>query len=433
MGLIYHPNESQELVANFQANIATCEQILNHLKTGNTHLVNALNSNQLSGVAFTAGKGMFTQLVMPTVEKADTAIQEMKQKLQQYIHYTGVAGGEILDEDKLTQQLQELRAQQYTLTNQIRLYQNQALLNDIPELSTMYHTHANELTNFMNVVQDDIRKVEDKLRRLHELDMKIAPLFNGLIDKFHQISTVINALGSGSFDSSGKFTVNEKDKSALLDVVTDYGSGAIQDGLSEGISTFLENMDTSMPNAGAYMHAYASGNQYWRNIHIDWDNVGYGKAVSNSMLKKGVQNVTVAKFGVGKAKISGLGALGFGIDYLQNRNDGESVGMAFTHTAATTAIAGGTVWIAGATASAAATGTFGVSVMGAGAAVSTFIASNPVGWAICAGIGASFLTKLAYDNNFLGLKDGVKTVGNAVNSGLESIKNVFGWRKKKHA
>ncbi|MGL9930546.1 hypothetical protein IGL78_001909 [Enterococcus sp. DIV1225] len=107
--------------------------------------------------------------------------------------------------------------------------------------------------------------------------------------------------------------------------------------------------------------------------------------------------------------------------------------MAFNHTAATTAIAGGTVWAVGTTASAAATGTFGVSVMGAGATISTFIASNPVGWAICAGIGASILTKLAYDNNFLGLKDGVKTVGNAVNSGLESIKNIFGWRKKKHA
>ncbi|MBO1102849.1 T7SS effector LXG polymorphic toxin [Enterococcus hirae] len=431
MGLIYHPNESQELVANFQANITTCEQILNDLKTGNAHLVHALDSNQLSGAAFTAGKGMFTQLVMPTVAKADTAIQELKQKLQQYIHYTGVAGGEILDEDKLTQQLQELRAQQYVLTNQIQLYQNQALLNDIPELTTMYQNHANELTHFMHVVQDDIRKVEDKLRRLHELDMNIAPLFNGVIEDFRKISTVISVLGSGNFDSSGKFTVNEKNKNALLDVVTDYGSGAIQDGLSEGISAFLENMDTSMPNAGAYIHAYASGNQYWRNIHIDWDSASYGKAVSNSMLKKGVQNVTVAKFGVGKAKISGLGTLGFGLDYLQNRSDGESVGMAFTHTAATTTVAGIGVSALSSGITFAAGTSLG-SALGA-SWLAGVIASNPIGWAVGAGILVSGITKFAYDKNFLGFQDGVKSIGKAVNSGLNAIKSVFGWRKKKHA
>ncbi|EGO8095179.1 hypothetical protein KI126_002552 [Enterococcus faecium] len=414
MGLIYHPNESQELVANFQANIATCEQILSDLKRGNTHLVNALSSNQLSGAAFTAGQGMFTQLVMPTVAKADIAIQELKQKLQQYVQYTDRAGKDVLDEDMLNQQLQELKSQQYLLTSQIQLYQNQVLFNDNPELTTMYHNYANELANFMNVVQEDIWKVEEKLSKLHELNLNIASLFNGISEEFSNLSSVINVLKNGNFDSGGKFNIAEKNKSALLDVLTDYGSGAVQDGFSEGIVAFLENMDTSMPNAGAYMHAYASGNQYWRNIHIDWDSAGYGKAVSNSMLKKGVQNVTVAKFGVGKAKISGLGALGFGLDYLQNRNDGESIGMAFTHTAATTAI------------SSAITAGVGTVMFGS-------VAATPIGWAIGIGVVAGGLTKLAYDNNFLGLEDGVKTVGKAVNSGIKSLKSVFGWRKKKYA
>ncbi|KXF73970.1 hypothetical protein [Enterococcus faecalis] len=432
MGLIYHPNESQELVANFQANITTCEQILNDLKTGNAHLVHALDSNQLSGAAFTAGKGMFTQLVMPTVAKADRAIQELKQKLQQYVQYTDRAGKDVLDEDMLNQQLQELKSQQYLLTSQIQLYQNQVLFNDNPELTTMYHNYANELANFMNVVQEDIWKVEEKLRKLHELNMNIASLFNGISEEFSNLSSVINVLKNGNFDSGGKFNITEKNKSALLDVLTDYGSGAVQDGFSEGIVAFLENMDTSMPNAGAYMHAYASGNQYWRNIHIDWDSAGYGKAVSNSMLKKGVQNVTVAKFGVGKAKISGLGALGFGLDYLQNRNDGESIGMAFTHTAATTAVASAGVWTVGA--SATVVSTFGSGAIAtAGSFVSGIIVSNPIGWAIGAGIIVGGFTKFAYNKNFLGFQDGVKAVGKAIDSGLESIKSIFSWRKKSHA
>lgn len=64
MGLIYNPNESGELASNFNANITTCEKIIADLKKGNKHLVSALNSKQLSGAAFTAGQGLFTQLVI---------------------------------------------------------------------------------------------------------------------------------------------------------------------------------------------------------------------------------------------------------------------------------------------------------------------------------------------------------------------------------
>ncbi|MEY8458501.1 hypothetical protein [Lactococcus ileimucosae] len=431
MGLIYNPNESRDLVSNFQANIATCEQILSDLKIGNTQLMNVLNSNQLSGAAFVAGQGLFAQLVIPTVAKANTAIQELKKRLQQYVQYTDESGGEILDEDKLNQQLQELNNQQNLLTSQIQSYQNQALLNEKPELTAMYNDHVTELTNFMSVVQGDIRQVEEKLKKLHELDMNIAPLFSGIADEFSKVSAVISALGSGNFDSGGKFNIGEKNKNALLDVLTDYGSGAVQDGFSERISAFLENMDTRMPSSESYLRFYTSGNQYWKNIHVKWDGAGYGKALGNSLFKKGVQKVTVAKFGVGKAKISGLGTLGFGIDYLQNRNDGESVGMAFTHTVATTVVTGVGVSALGSGITFAAGTSLGTAL---GASwFAGVIASNPIGWAVGAGVLVGAATKLAYDKNFLGFQDGVKTVGNAVNSGLESLKSVFGWGKKKHA
>ncbi|MCJ1994707.1 hypothetical protein GYN24_08960 [Lactococcus piscium] len=108
MGLIYNPSESEELVSNFNASIATCEQMISDLKNGNEHLVGALNSKQLSGAAFTAGQALFTQLVIPAVNKSDTAIHELKAKLQQYSQYTRDAGGEILDEDKLNEQLEAL-------------------------------------------------------------------------------------------------------------------------------------------------------------------------------------------------------------------------------------------------------------------------------------------------------------------------------------
>ena len=213
MGLIYNPSESGELVSNFQANISTCEQIISDLKKGNNHLVGVLNSKQLGGAAFDAGLAMFSQLVIPTVNKVDTSIQDIKTKLQQFSQYTAAAGGEILDEDKLNQQLEELRRQQATLTSQIHVYQNQARISDEPDMTAMCYSYASDLSNFMSTVQDDIRKVEEKLKKLHELDMKTSSLFNEAQNEIQNLANAILAINSINVDSSGKLVIkgNAKD------------------------------------------------------------------------------------------------------------------------------------------------------------------------------------------------------------------------------
>lgn len=61
------------------------------------------------------------------------------------------------------------------------------------------------------------------------------------------------------------------------------------------------------------------------------------------------------------------------------------------------------------------------------------IATNPIGWGIGASIAVGGLTKFAYDKNFLGFQDGIKSVGNAIDSGWKSLKSVFNGGKKKHA
>ena len=226
MGLIYNPSESQDLVSNFQANISTCEQIIADLKKGNNHLVGVLNSKQLSGAAFTAGLALFSQLVTPTVDKVDTSIQDIKTKLQQFSQYTAAAGGEILDEDKLNQQLEELRRQQATLTSQIHVYQNQARINDDSDMAAMCYSYASTLSNFMTTVQDDIRKVEEKLKKLHELDMKTSSLFSEAQNEIQNLSTAILAVNSASIDSSGNFSMkcSENDLAKINKFLSDKGS-----------------------------------------------------------------------------------------------------------------------------------------------------------------------------------------------------------------
>lgn len=72
---------------------------------------------------------------------------------------------------------------------------------------------------------------------------------------------------------------------------------------------------------------------------------------------------------------------------------------------------------------------------GAGTLAAAFFGSNPIGWAavgvgataFLVGAGVSWVFNKAYDNNFLGLRDGLdaagKTVGQVVSHGVESTKS----------
>lgn len=113
--------------------------------------------------------------------------------------------------------------------------------------------------------------------------------------------------------------------------------------------------------------------------------------------------------------------IGFGLGmYDDMANKDKTVGQAVVHNGLSTGIG----WGAGTLAAAA------------------FFGSNPIGWAavgagataFLVGAGVSWAFNKAYDNNFLGLRDGLdaagewlddagKTVGQAVSHGVESAKS----------
>lgn len=111
----------------------------------------------------------------------------------------------------------------------------------------------------------------------------------------------------------------------------------------------------------------------------------------------------------GKYLGKGVAGVGFGIGmYDDMANDDKTVGEALSHNALTTGI-----------------GT------GAGIATSATIvalASNPVGWAALGGLAVgiifSNLTDLAYQNNFLGIKDKTDWVGHKIDDGIDAVKNL---------
>jgi hypothetical protein len=126
----------------------------------------------------------------------------------------------------LNEQLEELNRQQAMVSSQIRFYQNQARLNDSPELTAMCYNHASELNSYMSTIYEDIRKVEEKLKKLHELDMKIASLFSDAQNEIQNLSTGILAINSVSIDSLGNFSIecDVKDLARIKKFLSDKGS-----------------------------------------------------------------------------------------------------------------------------------------------------------------------------------------------------------------
>lgn len=69
MGLIYNPSDSHGLLSALNANIRTADEMIHDLNRASKHLITALDGKTLSGAAYTAGKGMFSQIVIPTISK----------------------------------------------------------------------------------------------------------------------------------------------------------------------------------------------------------------------------------------------------------------------------------------------------------------------------------------------------------------------------
>ena len=155
--------------------------------------------------------------------------------------------------------------------------------------------------------------------------------------------------------------------------------------------------------------------------------------------------------------ISGISSVFMGLDLVKNLQE-ENAGRAFVHTAATTAVTavGVETITTGLIYASTEAGLLGV----VGTAATSFMSLTPIGWAIAAGIAVGFTVGLAYNNNFLGIRDianemgdnleksvkeigsnidsgikevgskidaGIKEVGNSIDSGIKSIQKVFGW------
>ncbi|MBK0084431.1 hypothetical protein IAE51_11055 [Lactococcus sp. S64] len=419
MGLIYHPTESQGLVSALNTNIATAQEMIDKLNQASQHLIEALSGNELSGAAYTAGKGLFSELILPTISKASEALQKVKSDAKQYEGFASSAGSEILDEDKLNEQLETLRTQQSALTSQINFYNQQAALHpENSELNTSYGDFSTQLSSYMGTNAHDIQKVQEKLQKLHEFNSHVSSLFNQSKENWQSVLTLLGVLNQSSINSkTGQTSLPGGLKfKEIQDFIKEKGTDV---GKEKIIDIAKEGLQGQIIKAGADKADNIYNNRY-RITDAEGNILGKTPGATKTAIE-GVErsSKTLAKYG-GEAFSDTFGTLvGVGIDTWVNHEDaGEAWGKEMTNTAVTASVIGGIE---------------GGSALLAETALGVALGVTPVGVGFIAGAAIGIGVGLANDylrDHFKGVKDFEDGVGNAVVSGWNSSVKEVGhvWR-----
>lgn len=406
MGLIYNPSESQGLIAALNGNIGTAEVIIDNLNQASQHLTSALDTNALSGAAYTAGKGMFSQLVLPTISKASKAVEKLKTELQKYKDYDSAVGNEVLDEDKLNMQLQALKAQQSAITSQINSYNQLASAHpENSDLNTSYVHLKEQLSSYMSTVNDDIQKVEKKLEKLHEFNDNVNTLFTSSKEDFKAVMDMMSAFSSAEFDEAGNFTLNIKNNKELKRLKEIAGE-VLEDLKEESItSLWEENITKAIHNKAKTRGKIAAEAIYKNRYSIKMANgkiLGKTKGATAAAMKEAEDLASKSGKSLGRCVAGGFAVVGGIMDGYEDYQRDKSVGKAVIHGALSV---GGSFVAAG---------------------VASFIPGP--GWALAAGIVGGVIVGKGVDwlveQKFV--KDASKNVEKTVGKAIQGVTNFFG-------
>ena len=81
MGVKYSAQESQELIQAMTNNLQVANEVTDRLSSGCDHLISSLDSGELTGAAYTAGKDLFTEIIIPSIKKLQAAIDDIQLEL----------------------------------------------------------------------------------------------------------------------------------------------------------------------------------------------------------------------------------------------------------------------------------------------------------------------------------------------------------------
>ncbi|AYG00460.1 T7SS effector LXG polymorphic toxin [Lactococcus allomyrinae] len=464
MGLIYSSSDSQNLMDGMNANLAIAKAAVQDVVSASRTLTGAIGAGKLlDGAAFNAGKDLFSALIIPTITRASSAFDDTKKHLSRYESANNEVSSEgVLDEDKLNAKKTSTQAIKTATDNTASTFRTIASAADsvsLPFVGPMLNAAAQNLENYSESLQQDIDKIDQKLKKLRDFNSAVNGLFNNDLNNLKIIVQSVTVLSDTVVHSNGTYSLPAGTDASWFTSV----KSAKDVSETEKLDKVLSDKKANIEDVNVILaYAKAHPNEEIPQSILDWikkNASGIGGSFSNGetvgdlldeVVGKGISkfgglvNVftgiagpdgvgsfvlensngigrqvvqtgeDISKFGKYAGKGFAVAGFAFGM-YDDMADNHKTVGQALTHNIASTAIG------AGATA-------------GASFAIGALLVSNPVGWAaigvsaaaIGIGVGATALFNLAYDNNFLGLKSGLDWAGSKIDEGLKDVGQAVG-------
>ena len=214
MGIKYSSSESSSLIEAMNSNIEIANEITDRLSSGSDHLISVLESGKLQGAAYTAGKNLFSEIIIPSIKKLQSAIDDIQTELSSYKSADAVISGfGELDLDDLKTQKETREKQLAEVKTQIR--ENEKFLSLTGALITGklgdHISKNNALHELEYQLQMGIDELKDKIEKLEWFVLQVSQYFG---DSLQVLSLAIQGatqLSKIIVDNNGNYYVDGVD------------------------------------------------------------------------------------------------------------------------------------------------------------------------------------------------------------------------------
>ena len=216
MGVKYSAQESQELIQAMTNNLRVANEVTDRLSSGCDHLISSLDSGELTGAAYTAGKSLFTEIIIPSIKKLQAAIDDIQLELTSYKNADAqVSGYGDLDLDQL-KELKKLREEQLAIVEaQIQAREN--WLNEIKDIFTFNwgktFSEKTILYNTKSQIESGIQDLEDKIEKLEFFVSQVSQYFSDSLEVLGLAIQGATQLSKIIVDSDGNYSADGVDMS----------------------------------------------------------------------------------------------------------------------------------------------------------------------------------------------------------------------------
>lgn len=218
MGVKYSSAESSALIDALTNNIAVANEITERLSSGCTYLVSSLDSGKLQGAAYTAGKGLFTDIIIPAIAKIKEAVDDIQIELNSYkTANEPVSQYGNLDLEEL-KALKKRKEDMLKVVNE-QIAEHESFFNQLKDHITFnYDAHretSRQLTESKNNLESEIQSVTKKIDALKLFVSQVASFFSDSLTVLKLAIQGASQLSQVTVDANGNYNTDGLDMTWL--------------------------------------------------------------------------------------------------------------------------------------------------------------------------------------------------------------------------